>query len=208
MNCSQPSLLCELPKNEIQKLVFHSSAHFRPCPQCPPLNSRSQMDHKAPPHGLSSLARGTLSKAFELIHLQEVLSSPRTELLRALRTQPVNSHGTNVDVSAPTQRSLCFSLWLMYCRILKRGGENIRRLNRSMNSNKKHAHTPVHNQVSIIVAYAGPHVPEVSVGGLRVRPENFPNPARQGKTMSTWRRVDILVLTSKNCSSLTPFGRS
>lgn len=74
-----------------------------------------------------------------------------------------------------------------------------------MNSNT-HTHTPVHNQVSIIVAYAGPHVPEVSVGGLRVRPENFSNPARQGKTMSTWRRVHILVLTFK--SSLTPFGRS
>lgn len=70
----------------------------------------------------------------------------------------------------------------MYCRILKRGGENIRRLNGTMNSKTHtHTHTPVHNQVSVIVAYAGPHVPEVSVGGLRVRPENFSNPARQGE---------------------------
>lgn len=78
---------------------------------------------------------GTLFKAFELIHLQEVLSSPRTELLRV-----VNSHGTNVEVSAPTQRSLCFSLWLMYCRILKRRRKH-QGVERKHEFKHKHTHT-------------------------------------------------------------------
>lgn len=30
------------------------------------------------------------------------------------------SRGTEVDIKAPTQRSLCFFLWFMYCKILKR----------------------------------------------------------------------------------------
>lgn len=29
------------------------------------------------------------------------------------------SHGTEVDIRAPTQRSLCFFLWFMYCKTLK-----------------------------------------------------------------------------------------
>lgn len=36
----------------------------------------------------------------------------------------VNSHGTKVEVRAPTHRSLCFNLWLMYCRILKERAED------------------------------------------------------------------------------------
>lgn len=31
------------------------------------------------------------------------------------------SRGTEVDIKAPTQRSLCFFLWFMYCKILKEG---------------------------------------------------------------------------------------
>jgi len=30
------------------------------------------------------------------------------------------SRGTEVDFKAPTQRSLCFFLWFIYCKILKR----------------------------------------------------------------------------------------
>lgn len=30
------------------------------------------------------------------------------------------SRGTEVDIKAPTQRSLCFFLWFMYCKILKK----------------------------------------------------------------------------------------
>lgn len=29
------------------------------------------------------------------------------------------SRGTEVDIKAPSQRSLCFFLWFMYCKILK-----------------------------------------------------------------------------------------
>lgn len=31
------------------------------------------------------------------------------------------SQGTEVDIKAPTQRSLCFFLWFMYCKILREG---------------------------------------------------------------------------------------
>lgn len=58
----------------------------------------------------------------------------------------VNLRGTYVEVSTPTQRSLCFSLWLMYCRILRRQSGKVRSERAGYKGQKtKQAHAPVQN---------------------------------------------------------------
>lgn len=115
----------------------------------------------------------------------------------------------NVDVSAPTHRSLCFNLWLMYCRILRQEVQSETTERRSTAASEQ-THTPVHNQVPIVIAHTGPHVPELSICGLRVRTEHFSDPAIQkGREAYSVSRSHILVQPSEfGTPFLTPFGRS